>query len=149
MTVRTRQWYYRTLQVAKREVGMDDDSYRDVLMAFGATEKDGKFSATTLTIPQLEKVLSHFKTCGFKMKRAGAPKSFKDGQLRKCQAMWIELHKAGVFHQPYSEAALTKFAARMTGGVANIRWASPTGLAKTIEALKGIANREGVKNVYP
>jgi hypothetical protein len=126
-----------------REIGMSEEQYRDMLLEFGAKLKDGKPSASTLSIPALERVLSHLKSCGFRPRKAGTPVNFKQGQIAKCKKLWDLLFEAGVMRQPYSEASLTKYAFRMTG-VNNIHWATSTGLAKTIEALKAMAKRERV-----
>ena len=139
-----RKWYYTLLAVAKRDLNMDEDQYRATLAEFGAKQKSGKPSASTMTVPQLEHCLEHFKSLGFKVRRPRSHTNPKEAQLKKIQAMWNELHAAGVLRQPYSEKSVTLFGARMTK-VNNIRWATPLGLAKVIEALKGIANREGVR----
>lgn len=136
-----KNWYYKILQVAKRELGMSEDAYRDVLADCGATEKNGKVSASTMTVPQLEQALSHLQSCGFKIKRTQIP--FKEAQLNKCKSIWAALHKAGVMRNPYSEESLSKFAYRITKSN-HIRWATPTGMAQTIEALKDMAKRERV-----
>jgi len=135
-------WYYKILRVAIREIGMDEDSYRDVLKAFGAKDKNGKFSASTMTVPQLEKTLSHLKSLGFKPKRPNTV-SYKDGQLMKIQKLWQLLFEAKVMRVPYSHQAASKYSARMTS-VNQITWANPSELVKVIEALKAMAWREGV-----
>lgn len=142
--LRDRNWYYKTLQVAKRQLGMNNESYRSVLFGCGAKMDDsGKFSATTMSVVQLENALEHMRQCGFKFKRKKTPANFKDGQLAKIKGMWTKLHEAGVMHQPYSDKTISIFSKKITHQN-HIKWASPTGLAKVIESLKSIAAREQV-----
>ncbi len=138
-----RNWYYKILPIARREIGMDEEAYREMLSEFGAKEKGGKPSASTMSIPQMEQALSHLKECGFKPKRTGVKKDFREAQIAKCKKLWDVLHEGGVMRQPYSEATLSKFAYRTTK-VNNIRWADSKGLTQTIEALKGVAKRERI-----
>lgn len=135
-----RTWYYKILSIAKKQLSMDEDTYRSVLADCGAPLKNNKYSATNMTIPQLEQAVHHMKQCGFKTKPKFTPKQKQIWLIKK---LWSDLHHAGVMREPYSEAVVTKFAAKMTG-VANINWSTPLGLAKTIEALKNMAKRERV-----
>jgi phage gp16-like protein len=139
---RTKNQYYVILRVAMREIGMDEDSYRGVLEAFGAQLKGGKFSATTMTVPQLEQTLSHLKSLGFKPKPSKTV-SYKDAQLSKIEKLWHLLHEAGVMRVPYSNGSVSKFAYRFTK-LNQIAWASPAQLSTVIESLKAIAVRERV-----
>ena len=136
-----RNWYYKTLQVAKRELGMSDDEYRSVLYANGAKMDGDKFSAKTMSLSQLEAALEQMKQAGFKMR--ATKESWRKPLINKCKALWFALFEAGVMRQPYSEAVLTKFAYRHTG-VNYINWAKTHGLRATIEALKAMAIREGI-----
>ena len=145
MQARDRYWYYKVLRVGMRDLCLDEDTYRELLRENGAGISKGKYSATTMSIPQLETALEKMKQSGFKLKRSSNSKNFRDGMIGKCRAIWGELHRAGVMRQPFSEESLTKFAARHTGGVAHIKWADTQGLRNTIEALKGMAHREHVE----
>ena len=146
-TAKPRNWYYKILQVAKRDLGMDEDAYRDILAEFGAKESGGKISASTLSIPQLVQVVEHFKSLGFKIKKpvtALSPARIRLQQINKCAAIWHQLYEADQMRVPYSEASLSKFAYRLTKKN-HIKWATPRELAEVIEALKAIAGRANVK----
>jgi len=122
---------------------MSEEQYRDLLLHFGATEKENKISATTMTIPQLEEAVEYMKSSGFKIKRTRSGGDFRKRQIHKIQELWTALHNAGVMRQPYTESSASKFAFRHTQ-VAKLEWATTTGLAKTIEALKSMAQRNRV-----
>lgn len=130
-----------------RELSIEEDQYREILEEYGAKLSGDKISATTMTVPQLEKVLEHFKSIGFKLKHKGRIVSNKDRQLFKIKKTWEALHKGGAMNKPYSDATISKFAFKITG-VNRIEWATPTGMAKVIEALKGIAKREHIDLEY-
>lgn len=142
-----RNWYYKILRVGMRDLGMSEDAYREMLLGIGAKLKNGKPSASTMSIPQLERAVSHMKQCGFKPRPSCKRVDFKDSQIQKCKAIWEKLFEAGVMHKPYSEATLSKWAFRITQ-VNNIRWANSQALSKTIEGLKAAARRERV-NLEP
>lgn len=71
MPAPNRQRLIRLIHVAKRDLSMDDDTYRAILQRIGK-----KASSADLTIPELEKVLEHLKRSGFKVrsKSKSAPK---------------------------------------------------------------------------
>lgn len=138
--------YYALFQIAKKNLSIGEDDYREILRQFGAKEKNDKISATTMTVPQLEKALSHFKSLGFKPVRKNV-KLYKQKQLDLIKAFWNRLHKAGVMRKPYSDAVASKYAYRITK-LNQITWANSAQLSNVIEALKGMANREGVSLEY-
>jgi phage gp16-like protein len=103
------------LHVARRELRLDEASYRAILSA-----KTGKDSAADLSLPQLQAVLDYLKTTGFKVKsskpaaaRHNAPAQTlaSDPESRKARAMWLTLHAIGEVRDP-SEAALQAYARR-------------------------------------
>jgi len=59
--------YYRLLSIAKKQLDMDEDSYRSLLARCGAKESNGKVSATSMTIPQLEQAVNEMKRMGFRI----------------------------------------------------------------------------------
>lgn len=143
-----RRQLYRLLaignaQLTKTVAGWDDDVYRDILRQCGAAESNGRYSATTMRIDQLETALERLKRSGFKPKpaRHRMAKS-KQGLIRKLTAIWIQLAEAGVVRDR-SEAAMLKFAYRHTNS-ARLEWATTADLSTAVEALKSWASREGV-----
>ena len=97
MTNPNRQRLIRLIHVAKRDLSMDDDTYRAILLRFGK-----KASSADLTIPELEKVLEHLKRSGFKVRSKAKPAQAKpsrplaqDGESKKIRALWLFLHELG------------------------------------------------------
>lgn len=131
------------VQIARRDLGLDDDTYRAILSRI-----TGRSSSSDCTDDQLGEVLDEFKAKGWKPKviQGGRPvrgKPAAAGQpvARKARAMWISLHQLGAVRDP-SEAALEAFARRQLG-VEQMRWAVASEAYALIEALKAMANRAG------
>lgn len=103
------------IHIAKSNLSLDDDAYRDSLE--GVT---GKTSCSKMTIPELEKALEHFKSCGFKptAKRKYSPKTVVKDRRSKIRAMWITMYNDGVIRDG-SEKALSSWIERMTAKANN------------------------------
>jgi len=139
---------FTLLAVGKSFLCWDDDFYRDVfLVKHGATEKDGRISASTMDINQLHAALQAMKTLGFtpKAKKQVKPSStdWRIARTKKITALWFVLHKAGIVRDS-SELAMQRWCMSVTKK-AKLDWASSQDLNKCIEALKSWANREHVK----
>ncbi|MBF0249941.1 MAG: regulatory protein GemA [Alphaproteobacteria bacterium] len=144
------------VKIGQKEIGWDDDLYRDVL-----EQRYGKTSSTQLTYPELEDLINHMKEQGFKPKRraparAGARtradgskaplRLADDEQSRKMRALWISLYNLAVVRDP-KEAALIGFARRVSGGrdcgKQALQFLDGEETVKVIEALKAWAVRDG------
>lgn len=74
-TVQQRKKFYSLLHLGKQYFGWDDEFYYDIwLPARGATKKNGKYSASTLSIRQLIDAVDELKRMGFKVKSANGNK---------------------------------------------------------------------------
>lgn len=116
MPAPNRQRLIRLIHVAKRDLSMDDDTYRAILQRIGK-----KASSADLTIPELEKVLEHLKRSGFKVRSKAKPAQAKpsrplaqDGESKKIRALWLFLHELGAVKNP-SEEALAAYVKRIAG----------------------------------
>jgi len=49
------------VHIAKKDLGIDDDLYRDILGQWGVR------SSAALSIPELEELVNHFSRCGFRV----------------------------------------------------------------------------------
>ena len=128
----------RLVHVAKRDLRMDDDAYRAILKARFNTE-----SSADLSVLQLERLVSHFKACGFKVKqKAGTRTLASDSQSRKIRALWLVLHGAGVVRDS-SENALAALVKRMAK-VEALQWLKKDQASRVIEELKKWCDREKV-----
>jgi phage gp16-like protein len=135
----SRQRLIRLIHVAKRDLVMEEDVYRDILKHVGGEE-----SSKDLTLVGLEKVLHHMKNAGFRVRRkkpqtASNRPLADDPQSKKIRALWLSLHEAGAVKNP-SEAALAAYVKRITG-VDALQWISSEQASRVIETLKQWVNR--------
>jgi phage gp16-like protein len=121
----------QVIHVAKGQLGMDDDTYRNMLKQL--TQKD---STKQLTVPQLNRVIAHLQGLGFKIQSKANPKQVaaKDPQSQKIRALWRELHEIGQVNDP-SEAALSKYVKRITS-IESLAWLNTEQASQVIETLK-------------
>lgn len=140
-----RRALYAKISIALKELGIEDESFRDILQL-----RYARRSRTELTEIQLVDLVEHFKSLGFRTKRAAPARAgsrpMADGaEARKIRALWISGYHLGVVKDP-SEAALGAFAKRVTGGksggVDALAWLDTPAAAKVIEALKDWLARE-------
>lgn len=142
-----RQRLIRLIHVAKRDLLMDDDSYRAVLAKVAK-----KTSAADLTIPELERTLEHFKRCGFKVrsksKPAGSSQPAKakpsrplahDPEAKKIRALWLLLYQLGAVRNA-SEEALAAYVKRIAK-VDALQWINGEQAEMLIESMKKWAMR--------
>jgi len=128
------------IHIAKKELQLSDDAYRDALR-----NVTGKESAAKLTDNQATRVLRYFESRGWKPKAQRSLPGLtlpRDGQSRKIQALWITMHKAGKVRNS-SDKALLAMVKRVTG-VDRLEWCTDIQKSAVIESLKQWAKREGV-----
>lgn len=126
--------YIRLIHVARRELRMDDDTYRMLLA--GMKGLDGATSTADLSVPNLMKVLEQLKQRGFKVRpnQSGKRPQANDDQSKKIRSLWLTLHDLGAVRAP-SEAALAKFVKSMTR-VSALQWLNAAQASRVIEHLK-------------
>lgn len=129
------------VHVARKELGLDEDTYRGVL-----GEVTGHASAKDCDDAQLVAVLDHFKLRGFsaaprKAGKTAATRRADHPSARKARALWISLYQLGVVRNA-SEQALEAFAARQLK-CERMQWARQSDSFRLIEALKDMAERAG------
>ncbi|MGH1460979.1 MAG: gp16 family protein [Neptuniibacter sp.] len=135
------------IHIAKKQLGMDDDVYRDAL-----EQITGKRSCSGMHISELYLVIKHMEKCGFKTKRQSqktgrsqkkqySPKS-KGQVIDVMRAIWIEMHHEGIVDDG-SEMALTRWAERQSStlnsgvGIAELEWLERTKhVGPVLESLK-------------
>lgn len=135
------------IHIAKKQLSLDDDTYRDALET--AT---GERSAGKCNIDQLTAVIEAFRAKGWQDRPAGstkrAPRQAKapGGRLAnsphasKLRALWLSAWNLGVVRDS-SESALGAFIKRQTGIDAMV-WLAPEDAPRAIEALKDWMARE-------
>jgi len=130
----------KLIHVAKRELQLDDDTYRTLLR----TASGGLASTAEMNVSQLEAVLEQAKRSGFVV-RSGTDKPRRldrSPEARKVRALWLFLHHLGVVRDP-SEAALAKYCKRIAK-VDTLQWASQRQMSTLTETLKKWAMRPAV-----
>lgn len=148
----------RLVHVGKRQLGLDEDTYRVILQA-----QTGKESCAAMDGHDLNRVLRRFRELGFapssKGKGKGKGQSKKlspktrhrryHTQADKIRALWIECYQVGAVSDRF-EGALNQFVHRMTG-VEQVDWLDdrvPTQeINKVVEALKAMKQRAEKKNL--
>ncbi|MGX9692956.1 gp16 family protein [Achromobacter anxifer] len=121
----------RLIHVAKRELAMDDDAYRQLLEAV-----TGHRSTSAMNEEQLDQVVKHMKRCGFKVRLQPRPSRPLDlhAESRKIRALWLLLLDLGAI-QNASEEALAAYVKRMTG-VDALQWTNGRQTERVIESMK-------------
>jgi len=122
------------IHIAKKQLGMDDDTYRAMLQNI-----TGKDSSKDMDITDRYRVLAHLKKVGFKPKRGKA--SIND-QRTKIHALWSAMAKSGLIKDG-STTALNHWVKRMTEkfnqgkGIESVTWLTNTRTAqRVLESLK-------------
>lgn len=125
------------IHVARKELMMDEDDYRQILL-----DETSKHSLTECSDTELEKVIARLKKLGFKPLPSRFGKATAQHPMaRKARALWISLYHLGVVRNG-SEEALEAFATRQLG-CERLVWARQSDAYKLIEALKQMAERAG------
>lgn len=146
----------KLVHVGRRELKLDEDFYRNILLTKGGARSAGDMNAA-----QLQNVVDEFKRLGFKVankakaggvlmsngRRTGlaSVKLAADDQSRKARAMWLTLHAIGQVRDP-SEAALLAYAKRQCK-VDRLEWVRDT--VPLIESLKAWLLRSMPAVVWP
>ncbi|MBN9477379.1 MAG: hypothetical protein ABS43_03620 [Bordetella sp. SCN 67-23] len=109
----------RLIQIAKRDLQLQDDEYRDLMQTV-----TGKRSSTELDWTQRKRFLDHLKKLGFKPKTSGtgrkrqapiarSPDDRHAERWDKARALWTLLAEAGAI-QHNTDAALMAYVQRQT-----------------------------------
>ena len=134
----------RLIHVGKRELDLDDDTYRNLLERI-----TGARSCKGLPVAKLEAVLAEMRAKGFHVQQRRAPRhtagSNRSPRISKIIAIWCAMRDAGVLDNP-SFKALDAWCDQHTGGKP-LKWAGTDELNACIEGLKSWAAREGVELV--
>ena len=134
MTPKTQKEYrnglIRLIQVARRDLNLDETNYRAILFAQGGNE-----SLAAMSIDGMKKVLDYLKAQGFKVRKTRTDRKQATGKdASKVRALWLFLHELGAVHDP-SEAALTSYVKRIAK-VDDVQWMRGERVEVLIETLK-------------
>jgi phage gp16-like protein len=120
------------IHVAKKNLGLDESTYRDFLFA-----TTGHRSAADLSDGQLQQVIELLRKRGFKRTPAEEKRSRRmadNRQLAMIRGLWRKLRYAGALADP-SERHLSAFVKKMTG-IERPEWLAPEEAIAVIEGLK-------------
>lgn len=141
------------IHIAKKELGLDDDIYRDCVELIS-----GQRSASKLTIAQLTALVKHFQSKGWSAKSSTAKNSknktgsryrttSKRPMVRKVYVLWKILYQAGKVTAKRPDGyvrRMTKTTER-PDGVGNVEWLTDEDAYAVIEGLKKWIRREGLE----
>ncbi len=119
------------IHVAKKQTGLDDATYRDLMK-----RETGRNSAADCTDGQLEHLLAAFARIGFKPTIKSSGKAW----VRRIYAIWRDLQP---LLDQATDATLNAFVARQThsarnpAGIANPEWLDAKEATKVIQGLQG------------
>lgn len=121
------------IHIAKSQLGMDTDTYRQMLLSI-----TGKTSTSDMNPGQLNKVLAAMKAKGFVVKPSSKARTTRQladyPQAKKLRALWLEMYAQGIVRDS-SEEALRRWVKRETG-VDGLQWLKPEMASSAIEKLK-------------
>lgn len=123
------------VHVAKRDLALDEEVYRAILVGQGGGE-----SLSAMPIDGINKVLTYMKAQGFKLRKPKTDRKQADSpEAVKMRALWLFLHELGAVNDP-SEAALLAYVRRI-GKVDSIEWLKGNKVEAVIESQKKWAMR--------
>lgn len=123
------------IHIAKKELAMDDDTYRAMLMQVAGVSSSKDLSATGRA-----KVLEHFKAAGFKGKKTYPKRPHttdNKAQLQKIEAQLADMGLPWDYltaRQQGKDDKTLSMVERLTG-VKRLEWCNKTQLSKVIAAL--------------
>ncbi|WP_158133686.1 gp16 family protein [Vibrio navarrensis] len=129
----------KLVQIAKRELQLSDEAYRDLL-----EEVTGQRSSRGLDDAKLSKLVDRMKQLGFvpisKANQKPKPRRVRASEAEKIRAIWITMNKQG-FLRNGSDQALDAYVKRMTSkingiGVDQLSWLNSDQAYYVLEALK-------------
>lgn len=120
------------IHIAKKDLGMDDGTYRAMLDNLFGVDSSAK-----LTPRQLDDLLGHLTSRGFVAQKKGDPKPSDSAKARepmiaKVGALLTELGQTEGRHVPWSYAVSIL---KRQSGVMRLEWATPKQLRAVIAAL--------------
>jgi hypothetical protein len=123
------------VHIAKKELGLDDDVYQDVLQ-----KVTGLASTRDMSDRQLEATLAEFKRLGWVPKTAKGKRPSAKPQIRFIWSLWAEMCRLGIPKDP-TRAGLRAFVLRNTH-VSDPEWLNPTQASAILTGLKAWKLRE-------
>lgn len=118
---RQRNGLLAIVHIAKKDLGLDDAAYRDMLGFYGVS------SSAALSIPELEDLVDHFESLGFKVQRSKVQGS---GKRRIAEALHARIWEEAL--------ALENGEKRLTGIVKSVANVDDLRFCRNVGKLKRI-----------
>ncbi len=122
----------KVIHVGKRQLGLDDETYRAMLC-----NVTGRESTKDMTRRELLLVVDALTRAGFRVAKPGV--TDRSPQAKKIRALWLELYDLGAVRDK-SERALLAYVQRITGAE-KTEWCTTEQLQSVIETLKAWGDR--------
>lgn len=120
----------QVIQIARRQLGLDDDTYQDFLKSI-----TGKTSTRDMSDKELYLVVQALKKdAGHKVGRPGDASQFQSEHAKRARHEWLKLKNYGELRDS-SERALLSYARRITK-VSRMEWLKPSEMNLLVETLK-------------
>lgn len=132
----TREKFIQLIHIARRELALDDDTWRAMLMSI-----TGETSTRKMGFIQLSDILETLKRRGFRVRSSGVRSQASYPQAKKLRALWRDMHAQGIVRDS-TDAALCAWLKRETG-IDRIEWLQPPQASRAIEKLKKWQARTG------
>ncbi|VUX47876.1 putative Mu-like prophage protein gp16 [Candidatus Defluviicoccus seviourii] len=137
-----RQRQLKAIHVRRRQLGLDEETYREVL-----ERATGKRSAAEMTEWERRQALDELTRLGAPRPKPAVPASLmsrplRSGQAAKAIALWRALYNFGALRDG-SEAALDRWVRSSNFRVSALRFADAPALNQVIEGLKAWLERAG------
>lgn len=138
MTYKLRTDDLAKIHIAKKDLGLDDDTYRGMLWTCARVH-----SSKDLDYAGRAAVLDHLKARGWKpkppVKAKQKAKLSDEPQHKMIRGLWLELHANGIVIDP-SEKAIARFIKNQTK-IDRMEWLTINQASQIIERLKSWLNR--------
>lgn len=121
----------RQIHTAKRDLGLDDDTYRLTLARFAA----GKTSSKYCSAAELHAVIEHFHDSGWP-RAGGAHQKPLSPRQKKMWALWQTLADQGKVRNRRMAGLLGWIAGQTDNQVQRLEWLTPAQEHTLIESLK-------------
>ncbi len=142
---RTRNGELACIHVAKKQLGLSDVIYRDIVWRVSSRfRSDPVESAGLMTERERRALIDELRGFGFKKPLDRPQRNPGIGQEQKIRAIWQALNEAGALRNP-TEKGLRAFIKRQTGGVEMPSWLTAEQANKVIEGLKAMQRRAGTE----
>lgn len=121
---RQRNGLLAIVHIAKKDLGLDDAAYRDVLGFYGVS------SSAALSISKLEDLVDHFQSLGFRVRRSKVRGSRDEGRRRVAEALHERIREEA--------ARLENGEARLAGLVKKVAHVDDLRFCRNVGKLKQI-----------